>query len=82
MFSFKWPVEKQKRWCFKKLISYLKNYVNPYHPYYRKTFRELGIDVNKIKSYEDFCKIPITTKQLMLDDYLSFILQPKFPGKE
>jgi phenylacetate-coenzyme A ligase PaaK-like adenylate-forming protein len=82
MFSYKWPKEKQKEWGFKRLLKYLKEYVEPYHPYYRKTFKELGIDVKKIKTYEDFCKIPITTKQLMLEDYLSFILQPKFPGRE
>lgn len=81
-FSYKWPKEKQWNWSFSELKKYLKNYIYPYHPYYRKMFKEQGIEVNKIRTYEDFLKIPITTKQLMPDDYISFILQPKFPQRE
>lgn len=80
-FSYKWSKEKQWEWSFKNVKKYIREYVYPYHPYYRKLFQERGIDPSKINTYSDFCKIPLTTKQLTINDYISFILQPKFPRR-
>lgn len=38
-------------------------------PFYRRRFREAGIDVDKIKSLADLEKLPLTTKQDLRDSY-------------
>lgn len=81
-FSYYWSKEKQKKWSEKQLINYIKNYVYPYHPYYRRKFKELSINPAKIKSYDDILKLPLTTKEDMVEEYEAFILQPKFPGQK
>ncbi|MBU7024032.1 MAG: hypothetical protein HXS40_07670, partial [Theionarchaea archaeon] len=45
--------------------SFIKK-VNEYHPYYRRLFKEKGIDVSSIKSTDDLEKIPFTTKEDMM----------------
>lgn len=81
-FSYKWPVEKQKAWQERNLIRYLRRYIFPYHPYYRKKFKELGIGPGDINSAADFQKkAPLTIKSDMSPDPIAFILQPTFPGK-
>lgn len=72
----------QKEKALRNLLNYLKHYVYPYHPYIRKTYKELGIDPYKIKTYEDFIKLPLITKSDYRKAPLSFILQPRFPTKE
>ena len=47
------------------LQSRLK-YLDQYNPYYKKLFKEKGIDVSKIKSVDSLEKIPFTTKADML----------------
>ncbi len=79
-FSYDWPVERQKVWCNKNFLKYLKKYVFPYHPYYRKKYSELGIKPGDIRTIEDIRKLPLTMKTNMKEDIISFILQPKFPG--
>jgi len=74
--------EIQKQESFSRLLRYLKHYVEPYHPYLRKRFHEEGIDLNAIKSYDDFCRLPVITKADYRTDARAFILQPKFPGRE
>jgi phenylacetate-CoA ligase len=79
---FKMSPGKQRQESFKRLISYIKHYVYPYHPYLRRTYKELGIDPYKIKSYDDFTGLPLVTKKEYRGDPRAFILQPKFPTQE
>ena len=72
----------QKRQSFKRLLSYLRNYIGPYHPYLRRRYREEGIDLGRIATYEDFCRLPVVSKVDYRPDPRAFILQPKFPGRE
>ncbi len=79
---FKLSPEKQREKSLKRLIRYIKEYVYPYHPYIRGAYKKLGINPGKIKSYEDFTKLPIITKTEYRKDPRAFILQPKFPTQE
>ncbi len=38
-------------------------------PFYRRKFKESGVDVDRIKSVEDLAKLPITVKQELRDSY-------------
>jgi phenylacetate-coenzyme A ligase PaaK-like adenylate-forming protein len=71
----------QREQSFNRLLQYLKEVVYPYHPAFRKACKESGIDPTRIRSYEDFQKIPLTTKADYRAAPLSYILQPVFPGK-
>ncbi|MDF2519392.1 MAG: capsular polysaccharide biosynthesis protein [Clostridia bacterium] len=43
-------------------------------PYYSKVFEELKLDVENIETYEDFLKIPITTKEIYKRNNYDFIV--------
>ena len=61
-----------KRFQESKLVEDL-NSLNARSPFYKRLFREHGIDVHKIKTLEDLHHIPFTTKQdlqLHNDDFL------------
>ncbi|MCL4478571.1 MAG: hypothetical protein M1381_05660 [Deltaproteobacteria bacterium] len=73
---------KQKKESIERLLHYIKHYVYPYHPYIRKTYKEMGINPDMLKTYEDFINLPLITKTDYRKDPRAFILQPKFPTKE
>lgn len=75
--SYEWTPEEQREYSLSKVLKYIKDYVYPYSPYYRKLFREQGINPDRLNSYDDFRKIPITTKEHTSADQKAFILQPK-----
>jgi len=79
-FSYDWPVERQKQWMEKSFIRYLKRYIFPYSPFYRKRYKELGINPGDIRSVEDVRKLPLTQKTDFKEDIVAFVLQPQFPG--
>lgn len=74
--------EEQRRQSFKRLRRYLLDYIEPYHPYLRRRYREAGIYLPGIRTYEDFCRLPVISKDDYRPDPRAFILQPKFPGRE
>jgi len=74
--------QAQKEYSFNRLLRYLKKVVYPYHPYLRKKYKDAGIDVNRIRSYSDFCRLPVVSKADYRTDPIAFILQPTFPGRE
>lgn len=79
---FRLSPARQREKSLHNLLRYLREYVFPYHPHVRRTYRELGIDPGHIRSYEDFTRLPVITKADYRKDPRSFILQPKFPTKE
>ncbi len=79
---FKLAPDSQRAKSFKRLVSYIRHSVYPYHPYLRRTYKELGIDPDSIKTYDDFARLPIITKNEYRNDPRAFILQPKFPTQE
>lgn len=80
-FSYSWPAEKQKKQNERLFIDYLKSYIFPYSPYYRKRYRELGIAPGDIRTAADIRRLPLTKKTEM-KDVLEFVLQPKIPGRD
>ena len=54
----------------------------PYSPYYHRLLQENGIYPSSLRTYEDFLKIPITSKEHHLQDPRSFAMQPSVPGQE
>ena len=75
--SYEWTPEEQREYGLAKLFKYIKDYVNPHHPYYRKLFKDNDINVDRLSSYDDLRRIPVTTKEDTLADQKAFILQPK-----
>ncbi|MHC1585039.1 MAG: phenylacetate--CoA ligase family protein [Candidatus Syntropharchaeia archaeon] len=47
----------------RKLRAFIRNQLYPHSPYYRRLFREKGIDPYEIRTKEDLRKIPFTTKE-------------------
>ncbi|MBI4614300.1 MAG: AMP-binding protein [Planctomycetes bacterium] len=73
---------RQREITFRRLVAYLRDYVEPFHPHLRKRFREAGIDVRHLSTYDDFRRLPIVTKDDYRADPRAFILQPKVRGRE
>ncbi|MEM4472673.1 MAG: phenylacetate--CoA ligase [Archaeoglobaceae archaeon] len=62
------PVADLKEIQEKKLRALVNN-VYQYSPFYRRKFKELGIDPSQIRSLEDLPKLPFTRKQDLRDNY-------------
>ncbi|MBK5092647.1 MAG: AMP-binding protein [Actinobacteria bacterium] len=75
--SYEWTPDEQRQYSLAKLYRYIKDYIYPYHPYYRKLFKENKIDPSRLQTYDDLRRIPITTKEDTIADQKAFILQPK-----
>jgi phenylacetate-CoA ligase len=71
----------QRRESFDRLLKYVQDIVYPYHPAFRRVCKEMGVDPLKMRTYEDFQRLPIMTKNDYRQEPLAYILQPKFPGK-
>lgn len=72
--------QEQQALSFQRLQGFLKDYVYPYSPYYRKLMNDMGIRPDDIHTPADFRRIPITTKENLVSDLDAFTLQPRFPG--
>lgn len=72
--------QEQRRQAAARLFKYIREYVQPYHPYLRKLYRDQGIDVSKLKDPDDIRRLPIIDKNHLRENPQLFILQPKFPG--
>ena len=73
--------ERQREESFARLKKYIRKVVYPYHPYYRKMFKDAGINPSDIREPDDLSRIPLTKKDDYRGDPIAFILQPKFPGE-
>jgi phenylacetate-coenzyme A ligase PaaK-like adenylate-forming protein len=73
------PTEQRKA-SAQRLFHYLREYVQPYHPYLRKLYREQKIDLAKLKTPDDIRRLPIIDKHHLRENPQLFILQPTFPG--
>ncbi len=79
LFSGMAPAEQQAR-SFARLLTYLNTTIARYHPYYRRLFRQLDISADGIRSYDDFRRIPLTTKSIIVDNLNDFTVMPRYPG--
>jgi phenylacetate-CoA ligase len=63
-----WPYEKLQAFQWEELAKLLKHaYENV--PYWRGQFDRLGLKPSDIKTYEDFCRIPVTDKKSIRENY-------------
>jgi phenylacetate-coenzyme A ligase PaaK-like adenylate-forming protein len=72
--------QEQRAQAAARLIKYLREYVQPYHPYLRKLYREKGVDLAKLKTADDIRRLPIIDKNDLRANPQLFVLQPTFPG--
>jgi phenylacetate-CoA ligase len=68
--------EQQRKASAQRLFRYVRHYVEPYHPYLRRLYRESGVKVDRLKSPDDIRQLPIIDKSHLQSDPLSFILHP------
>ena len=65
-----------------RLARYVREYLYPFHPYYRSLFDEHGVRPEQIRSVDDLRRVPLSSKRDLLptdDDaqrFRKFILQP------
>ncbi|HDN73735.1 MAG TPA: phenylacetate--CoA ligase family protein [Archaeoglobus sp.] len=52
-----------------KRLRFILNYVNSHSPFYKRFFKECGVDIDKIKTVEDLKELPFTTKQHLRNAY-------------
>ncbi len=69
---FRWPIERVIEYRDQKLHEYVC-YAAATTPYYRRLFRELGIDPKSINGFDDLRKLPILTKQEVKANHSSLI---------
>jgi phenylacetate-coenzyme A ligase PaaK-like adenylate-forming protein len=72
--------QEQLDQSFSRLLAYTQGKIARYHPYYRRLFRQQGIDPMAMRSYEDFRKIPLTRKEAIVENQADFTLWPRYPG--
>ena len=70
---------EQKKQALARLFKYLRDYVQPYHPYLRKLYRERGVDVSKLRTADDLRRLPVIDKKNLREDPQLFILRPNSP---
>ena len=73
--------ERIEEYQFLKLMNLLLD-ANKYIPFYRKKWREYGIDFNSIQSFEDFSRIiPYTTRSDIQSNSTAFISEKYSPSE-
>src|SRR5687767_14950447 len=73
------PLRQRDR-SLARLFRYLRDYVEPYHPFLRKRYREQGIDVSRLRSADDLLRLPLISKADLRQHPQAFVLRPAFPG--
>jgi phenylacetate-coenzyme A ligase PaaK-like adenylate-forming protein len=68
--------EQQRKASARRLFRYVREYVEPYHPFLRRLYKESGVKVDGLKSPDDIRHLPIIDKSHLQSDPLSFILRP------
>lgn len=61
-----WSQKQLEEYQFSKLKELL-TFCSEYVPFYQKRWAEYGINIDNIKDFEDFAKIPFTTKQDIIE---------------
>ncbi|MHC5065511.1 MAG: phenylacetate--CoA ligase family protein [Planctomycetota bacterium] len=76
------PWKDQRRLQDLKLAKFVREYLYPFHPYYRALFDKEKIRPEQIRSVADLARLPLTSKQDLLpteedpQQFKNFILQP------
>jgi phenylacetate-CoA ligase len=74
------PPEVWREWQFSRLHDYLSQRVLPFSAHYRRLFKEHGLEVGDLKSYDDWSDAPFTTKADLTvprEQQREFILMPE-----
>lgn len=69
----------QRRRSASRLFRYIRDYIQPYHPYLRKLYREQGVDLSKLRTPDDIRRLPIIDKKNLREDPQLFMLRPQTP---
>lgn len=69
------PPEVWKRWQLATLRDYLGGRVIPFSAHYRRVFKDNGIDPRDITSFEDWSRVPFTSKKDLANPR-DFVLMP------
>jgi phenylacetate-coenzyme A ligase PaaK-like adenylate-forming protein len=72
--------EQQRKASAQRLFRYVREFVEPYHPFLRRLYRDCGVKVDRLKSLDDIRRLPIIDKSHLQSDPLSFILRPTMGG--
>jgi len=63
-----WSYERIREYQLYKLKRLLKH-AYLYVPYYNKVFKEIGADPDDIRTFEDFKKLPVLTKEIIRENF-------------
>jgi phenylacetate-CoA ligase len=74
-----WSREQLEEYQFSKLKELL-TFCSKYVPFYQKKWAEFGINIGTIKDFEDFARIPFTTKQDIIES--SVLMMPTIYKKD
>lgn len=61
-----WPLERQREHQLSKLRRLL-THCGLNVPYYRRMFREIGFDAERVQSLDDLVRLPVLTKDVVLE---------------
>lgn len=68
---------EQRKLAAARLFKYLRDYIQPYHPYLRKLYREQKVDLSKLRTPDDIRRLPVIDKNNLREDPQLFILRPR-----
>ena len=71
---------RQQRASLRRLFTYLRGTIEPFHPFLRRLYRQSGIDLAKLRTADDLRRLPIVGKSQLREDAQAFVLRPAFPG--
>ena len=70
----------QQERAFARLRRYLRDYVDPYHPFLRKHYRDAGVSAAAVRTIDDFRRLPLIEKQHLQSNPHSFVVRPRLAG--
>ena len=76
------PLAAQRELQNQRLARYVREYLYPFHPYYRELFDRSGIKPQQIRTVDDLRRVPLSSKRDLLPTdedpqrFKQFILQP------
>lgn len=82
---FRWDAAREavvRPWQLRRLRHYLTRTIQPFSPFYRKRFAELGFDPRDLQTWDDWARLPLTGKRDLCSSpdapqrARDFVLQP------
>ncbi|MGY4400735.1 phenylacetate--CoA ligase family protein [Bradyrhizobium sp. USDA 3315] len=74
--------DEQQAISLSRLLTYVRDVIYPYSPYYRQVLQRRGVDPAALRSYGDFRRaVPLTFKEDIVANLADLTVMPAYPGE-